>query len=140
VATTTLNIGTRTELSGTSGADFLIGTPSKDVITGFQGADYLSGGGGRDRFVYTDLTDVGDVIVDFEVGIDVIDLSQLVENLNYADSNPSAYEVVEITDIGIGSMVSIDPDGYGGSNPATPYLFLPGVSAESLDYSRDFWV
>lgn len=140
VATVTLNVGTTTEISGTSGADFLIGTPSKDAITGFQGGDYLRGGGGRDRFIYTDLTDVGDVIVDFEVGVDVIDLSQLVETLNYANSNPSAYEIVQITDIGIGSMVSLDPDGYGGANPATPYLVLQGVSAASLDYNRDFWV
>ena len=68
-------------VSGEAGADFLHGGNGDDVLTGGAGADALFGGAGADRFVYlaeTDSTDAApDTLIDFETGIDTIDLRGL---------------------------------------------------------------
>ncbi|MCV0429394.1 MAG: M10 family metallopeptidase C-terminal domain-containing protein [Roseibium sp.] len=62
-------------LLGGSGDDRLDGGEGRDIITDGSGSDILIGGEGADTFVF--VTDgVCDVIEDFEVGIDKIDLSQ----------------------------------------------------------------
>jgi serralysin len=60
-------------LAGGFGADHLNGGPGGDVLTGGRGADVLTGGPGADSFVF-DLPGVADCIVDFQPGLDRIDL------------------------------------------------------------------
>lgn len=139
VAVATVTVPTTTKIEGTSGMDVLTGTSEPEIITGFQGADYLSGGGGRDRFVYTDLMDVGDAILDFEADKDVIDLSQLVDGL-YPNSNPYGSAIISTLDVGSGTFISIDPDAYTGDSPEIPVLFLPGISADRLNYGVNLLV
>jgi parallel beta-helix repeat protein len=55
----------------------LSGGAGNDVLAGRGGADLLTGGAGRDTFVFHALTDKGDVVRDFKVGEDVIDLRPL---------------------------------------------------------------
>lgn len=72
------------KLFGFAGDDDLFGGPGKDTLLGGVGNDTLFGGGGKDRLVGDEGADVFgflkgqkgiDVIADFEVGIDKIDLT-----------------------------------------------------------------
>lgn len=60
-------------LLGSSGADTLNGGIGNDTLSGGQGTDTLTGGSGADTFVIRPNSGK-DVITDFEVGIDRIDL------------------------------------------------------------------
>ncbi len=53
---------------GGSGADTILGGTEGDDITGGGGADIISGGAGDDTFVFTQGSDFGDSITDFETG------------------------------------------------------------------------
>ncbi len=67
-------------MTGDASSNGYDGGAGNDVITGNGGADFLTGGAGADRFVYTALEDspgVGDKLLDFEHGVDVIDLGTL---------------------------------------------------------------
>ncbi len=75
----------RNNLSGTDGHDVLVGGAGNDTLDGRDGedilvdgtgVDQLRGGAGADVFVFT-ADQQSDRIVDFERGIDRIDLSQL---------------------------------------------------------------
>ena len=63
------------ELHGGSGDDFLNGGMDDDWLSGGEGADTLTGWTGADVFSFADgEVDEGDVITDFEPGVDVIEL------------------------------------------------------------------
>ncbi|MDC7789436.1 DUF4114 domain-containing protein [Rhodoplanes sp. TEM] len=78
-------------LIGGSGTDRLMGGRGDDVLIGGQGKDTLSGGEGSDTFVFRP-ADGGsgvDVITDFEIGADHIDVSAFglvngVEDVSFA--------------------------------------------------------
>jgi len=73
-------------LIGGDDIDTLRGDDGNDTLIGGAGIDTLVGGEGADRFVFAALTDSGsvstafDTIVDFEAGIDVIDLTGIDAN------------------------------------------------------------
>ena len=63
-------------ITGTSGRNFLNGEAGNDTLDGGAGNDDLDGGAGQDTFVFR--TGGGtDTIVDFETGIDILDLTGL---------------------------------------------------------------
>ncbi|KQP41366.1 beta strand repeat-containing protein [Methylobacterium sp. Leaf106] len=68
-------------LTGNEFANTIVGGAGKDVIVGGLGQDTLTGGAGSDTFVFKTVSDSGngaanrDVILDFKVGVDHIDLS-----------------------------------------------------------------
>ncbi len=70
-------------LIGGSGDDRMRGGHGNDRITGNLGADFLRGGNGQDTFTFLSLADIGqvigsrDIILDFQQGSDVIDLSAI---------------------------------------------------------------
>jgi Ca2+-binding RTX toxin-like protein len=77
--------GNDTLLSG-GGADFLHGDAGDDVLEGGVSADTLTGGAGADRFVFGALDSRaklpvfdtrGDVVTDFQDGLDKLDFSHL---------------------------------------------------------------
>jgi Ca2+-binding RTX toxin-like protein len=77
------NIGADT-LSGGDGADRLEGGRGADVLSGGTGADTLIGGADADRFVFA--TGFGaDLVTDFKVDIDVIDLTGLEGITSFVD-------------------------------------------------------
>ncbi len=72
-------------LSGGAGNDRLFGLAGADTLEGGLGNDILQGGaadGATDRFIFS-TGDGNDLITDFEIGIDVIDLS--ATGLQFAD-------------------------------------------------------
>ena len=73
-------------LTGEHGRDFLLGENGKDILDGRQGDDNLTGGAGADIFVYLDFIEGGfDRILDFEDGVDRIDLSDFLSDINGMD-------------------------------------------------------
>jgi hypothetical protein len=61
------------------------------------------GGGGMDRFVFTD-TGGSDIIGDFEVGLDLIDLSQLSEPIVFDELDISRVKNNTLINYGEGSV------------------------------------
>lgn len=68
-------------INGTPRRDTLTGLSEDGIITGFQVTDHLTSGAGNDQVVHTSIRDRGDTITDFEVGKDVIVLTQLFNSL-----------------------------------------------------------
>ncbi len=70
-------------VKGGAGDDVLFGRDGNDTIVGQMGGDTLIGGTGADTFMFASASESrtgphgGDEIVDFEVGIDTIDVSAL---------------------------------------------------------------
>lgn len=66
-------------LNGASGSDTIRGEDGNDILIGSTGADDLYGGAGSDRFAFNTPNDSplssGDTIHDFDVSVDLIDLS-----------------------------------------------------------------
>ncbi len=73
-------------IKGGDGNDAILGGAGADQINGGGGVDVLTGEGGPDRFNYTAVTESGigvgsrDIITDFLVGTDKINVSQLDAN------------------------------------------------------------
>jgi Ca2+-binding RTX toxin-like protein len=62
-------------LSGSGGADMLMGGNQNDVLVGGSGADTITGNAGSDRFAYNTLGDRNDTIVDFQADLDSLSFS-----------------------------------------------------------------
>ena len=102
--------------------DTLDGGAGNDRLVGGAGEDRLTGGPGNDRFEYASLSDRGDIINDFRLGEDVIDLSSVVTGFAPGDSNPAEFLQLAATsrlrDDDVeqpGFNLSVDVDG-GGNN------------------------
>ena len=108
-------------LLGGEGNDILRGGDGNDVLIGGSGDDTMIGGSGADTFVYG--ADAGDdVIYEFEVGRDVIDLRMLPEAIAFSD--------LAIADKEDGSGVCIKHDALDGS------IELRGVAASEFSASN----
>ena len=72
-------------LNGGAGRDNLAGGAGNDVLAGGRGADMMSGGAGRDVFDFNSVSDStkanSDLILDFQHGVDKIDLSTIDANI-----------------------------------------------------------
>lgn len=110
-------------LFGGGGADVLRGGSGGDEIYGGTGKDVLFGGGGADYFVFTKVSHSKnanpDVIRDFKVGVDIIGLWLIDDDLSYIGNegfSGTAGEV-RVTQNGAGdTIVRLDKNGDGASN------------------------
>lgn len=125
-------------IDGTRRRDNLTGTDSDDTITGFRNRDTLTGGGGQDTFVYTSIVDAGDIITDFEVDVDKIDLVGVLNSVSFAGADPIADGYVGFTSSGVDTILTIDADGTTGSGSPRSFLLAQGVDAVELNNSDNF--
>ena len=82
-------------LDGGEGNDSLFGGDGDDALIGGLGVDLFEGGLGRDRFIFQSEADTPraalDWILDFQVGLDKIDLTQIDANTLVAGNDVFAY-------------------------------------------------
>ncbi len=132
------------EINGTPGRGTLTGTAEDEIITGFQGNDILTGMGGSDEFVYLSIDDGLDLITDFELGQDVINLVELLNNdTNFISNaqNPLDLGYVQIGSFDGFTTIGIDPDGSAGSNTFVRTLAVvqgTGVDENTLNAPNNF--
>ena len=118
----------RDRLTGGAGVDTLIGGTGKDFLRGDADADFLRGGGGKDKFVFDDVTDSDplntDFIFDFNAGAgETIDVSAI-------DAMPSTG----------GDQAFVIVAGFGGNEGEATLTYFSGQNqtAFSLDRDGDF--
>jgi Ca2+-binding RTX toxin-like protein len=109
-------------LYGGSGFDTLNGGAGFDVVIGGYGVDQLTGGADQDVFSYNSVFDSGDIIIDFQKGVDSIDLRQIDPNASLAGDQAFAFNADGAAAYSIwlvqnGSNVEIygDTDGFAGT-------------------------
>lgn len=126
------------EINGTADRDNLTGTDGNDVITGFQGRDILTGGDGSDIFAYNSIVDAVDIITDFEVGSDKVDLAAVLNGLGFTGIDPITEGYVGFTSRGTDTILTIDPDGTTGTASSRSLFLAQGVVATALNNSDNF--
>ena len=126
-------------IEGTRRRDNLIGTDGDDTITGFRNRDILTGGAGDDTFVYTSIVDARDIITDFEVGSDKIDLSGVLDGVDFAGVDPIAGGYVGFrSSRGNTTILTIDLDGTTGTGRARSFLLVQDVNPAELNNPDNF--
>lgn len=103
---------------GLAGNDTIYGLSGDDTIDGGAGFDLLYGGVGADTFVFADGTNV-DMVYDFDLGVDSIQLSGFVEG----DVAVSAYG-------SIGTLLTAGDD----------YMILRGVDVADFNAEPDVFI
>ncbi|MEP3846646.1 MAG: calcium-binding protein [Paracoccaceae bacterium] len=112
--------GDNDTIKGDAGNDVIFGGGGADLLNGGAGNDTLTGNGGDDVFVFNDGFG-NDVVTDFDIGRDVIDLSDvssisdwadLQENMNQNGDNViiegSSGNDIELTDLDMSLLTSND--------------------------------
>ncbi|PCH72121.1 MAG: hypothetical protein COC12_06730 [Rhodobacteraceae bacterium] len=120
-------------LRGGVGNDDLAGGAGDDILIGGAGKDKLNGGTGSDMFVFNRAphspnSSARDVIQDFELGIDRIDLSDLVAGtLSFVGTSGFSGTGAEVNAVitGGNTTVRIDVDGDGAADMK---IILAGVT------------
>lgn len=93
-------------VSGDAGKDRLYGDAGDDILNGGADADQLWGGAGADAFVFETGTGT-DAIMDFEDGIDQIDLSGVAGVTGFADLTITQAGAEAHIDLGGGDMIRV---------------------------------
>lgn len=127
-------------VAGDARRNVLTGGPGADLLIGGPGADRLTGGPGGDRVAYASMRDAGDVVTDFEPGIDQIDLRALLAPTGYAGDDAVADGFVRFRAVVGGTRVQVDLDGAAGGGAFRDLLTLRGVAPAQLDGRRDLLV
>lgn len=89
--------GGRDTISGTTGADFIFGGTGADTLTGFAGADV---------FVFDSFRDAGDIIVDFTVGSDRIEVGGLLRSIGVVSNDSARGVAITFTDVGPNCLIN----------------------------------
>lgn len=120
-------------LYGGSGNDTLYGGDGNDTLVGGPGQDNVTGGAGGDIFKYTlnDLDDSGpDVIHDFTVGQDLLNINELLSGAGIDPANAGNH--VSLQEVDGNTMVSVNVgDGF------VDLVTLMNVTGASLDTLLD---
>ncbi|WPX64177.1 retention module-containing protein [Pseudomonas sp. MH10] len=130
-AQNTLGAGTDTlvniqNLIGSHFNDTLIGDGGDNIINGGLGNNTLTGGGGNDTFKW-DQGNVGhDLVTDFSIGVDKLDLSQLLQGDNSSSASLDDYLHFKVTGAGASVVTTIEVNPIVGQAP-TQTIDLAGV-------------
>jgi Ca2+-binding RTX toxin-like protein len=119
-------------IKGGVGKDTILAGAGSDVIVGGTGADLLTGGGGKDLIVYTSVSQGGDMMTDFNLLEDLIDLRQIFASPKLAGSSAIARfrQFVRLEQVGMDTVVKVDGEGSG--KVFTPLVTLNNVKASTL--------
>jgi Ca2+-binding RTX toxin-like protein len=119
-------------IKGGVGKDTILAGAGSDVIVGGTGADLLTGGGGKDLIVYTNVSQGGDMMTDFSLLEDLIDLRQIFASPKLAGNSAIARfrQFVRLEQVGMDTVVKVDGDGSG--KVFTPLVTLNNVTASTL--------
>lgn len=101
-------------VEGGAGDDVVDGGLGDDILSGGSGFDMLTGGFGTDVFAFARGETGYDRIVDFEFGVDKIDISKLFTSVRPTVANFSDF--VRVTPLGpteLTGFISVDRDGPG---------------------------
>ncbi|TRU69550.1 MAG: hypothetical protein EWV55_16590 [Microcystis viridis Mv_BB_P_19951000_S69] len=129
-------------LFGGNGRDILNGGNGNDLLAGNDAADTLTGGAGSDRFAYTNIRDTGDMIMDFQVGIDQVVLTELFRSLNISISSYSYAIGKGYLSFGVKTddvILLLDQDGSGIQRPR-PFITFDNMTVAALNQSSNFVV
>lgn len=111
-------------LLGNEGTNRLIGGVGADTLIGLAGNDRLTGGTGDDSFFFQTENDGIDTITDFAQGNDVIDVSLLLNQVNYTGTNPLSEGIITTSIQQGNTVILFDRDGFGGIGSASPLAIL----------------
>ena len=116
-------------LTGDGGANVLDGGNGNDLLIGGRGSDEMTGGNGLDVFQWTlsDLDGSTDKITDFNVGEDILNLSDAFTSLGI-DYDPQTFRIdnfLQLTETIDGAEISLF-DG-------TPVVLLESVTGVTLE-------
>ncbi|QXP44978.1 retention module-containing protein [Shewanella eurypsychrophilus] len=112
-----------TAIEGTDGHDLLDGQSGNDMLIGGLGNDTLIGGLGDDTFIWNKDEFGTDHIIDFEVGTNKLDISDLLQGENSDNLN----EFLHISFDHTTGATTIDIDVNGGDD-YTQHIILDGVN------------
>ncbi|MBX6370410.1 MAG: calcium-binding protein, partial [Rhodospirillales bacterium] len=123
---------------GGSYADTIDGGAGRDILVGGIGADTLKGGAGTDMFVYNSIAEKGDVIKDFTVGEDLLDLRGLMSEIHEFGQNPFESGRIKFVAEGDGTAVMIDAD-HDPSTAMEKLVVLEHVLPSALKATDVVW-
>ncbi|MFM7425301.1 MAG: ELWxxDGT repeat protein [Elainella sp.] len=121
-----------------TGNDRANGGAGRDIIVGGLGRDVLIGGAGVDTFVFNNnLAFNTDLIVDFKVGEDLINLQPMLAKEIYAGATAQEKfeRYVQLEQTSQGALIKIDSDGSGAGTRMASLALLQGVQVSSLTAS-----
>jgi len=113
-------------LNGGLGNDFLNGGGGDDILIGGMGNNTLTGGSGSDTFKWEQGNVGHDLVTDFSIGVDKLDLSQLLQGENSSSASLDDYLHFKVTGSGESLVTTIEVGSMAGSG-ATQTIDLAGV-------------
>jgi hypothetical protein len=116
-------------MTGNASANYLLGGAGDDILNGKAGNDVLFGQAGADRFVFEHGTG-GDVIGDFQVGIDKIDLTAI--GYSWAQVQNAMHENGGTTAIDLGGGDLVVLNGIAASSLQASDFILGGGTAAAV--------
>ncbi len=118
-------------LTGGNGDDYLNGGNGDDILNGGAGYDVLIGGKGGDTFVFDLNFDAVDVVKDFNVSEDFIDLSDLLSG--YDPVTDAISDFLQITTVSKTGYLQVDLDGAGVGSDFVNLAIVNGLKGQDID-------
>jgi Ca2+-binding RTX toxin-like protein len=112
---------------GDAGHNVLDGGGGSDLLIGGAGNDTMTGGSGTDVYGWLDTIAGKDTITDFDSGVDVLDVSDLLNGFDPLTSD--AADFVRFLQSGGNTTVQLDVDGKVGGSDFVTLVTLKGVTA-----------